>query len=115
MGETINLDMKKREVVRGLGKDSLITVTGTSADDVYVNAIAEKRTVTLYKNDSVAEERLATVRLHLFRYNPGDQPFSATVDISDAPAAPGKLLNAAFALEGRAPPKSKKGKSKRRK
>jgi hypothetical protein len=47
MAETITLNRDKREVVRGLGTDSIITCTQTSAPDVYVNVISPKDTTPL--------------------------------------------------------------------
>ena len=88
MTETITITKDNPEVSRGLGKDSIITCTRTSAPDVYVAAITPKDTTELHAGDSTAEARLTRVRLHVFRKNTGDSPFSAVIDITDAPPAP---------------------------
>jgi hypothetical protein len=88
MSETITITQDNREVSRGLGKDSIITCTKTSAPDVYVAAVTPKDTTDLRAGDSTAEPRLTRVKFHLFRKNAGDGPFSAVIDITDAPPAP---------------------------
>jgi len=87
MSETITLTQDSREVVRGLGTDSIITCTRTSAADVYIHVITKDDTTELFAGDSTAEARLTRVRLHLFRKNSGSGPFSATINITDAPPA----------------------------
>ena len=88
MTETITVDQDNREVTRGLGYDSIITCTQTSAPDVYVAAITPKDTTNLSKGDSTAEPRLTRVKFYLFRKQETPGPYSATVVIADAPPAP---------------------------
>jgi hypothetical protein len=88
MSEIITITQDNLEVSRGLGKDSIITCTKTSAPDVYVAAITPDDTTYLRAGDSTAEPRLTRIRFHLFRKNAGDGPFSAVIDIADAPPAP---------------------------
>jgi len=102
MSETITLTQDNREVSRGLGKDSIITCTNTSAPDVYVAAVTPKDTTDLRAGDSTAEARLTRVKLHLFRKNSGDGSFSAVIDIADAPPAP-KAADHTLAVRFHAP------------
>ena len=62
MSETITLTQDSREVVRGLGTDSIITCTRTSAADVYIHVITKDDTTELFAGDSTAEARLTRVR-----------------------------------------------------
>jgi len=99
MGETIVLDSNHREVVRGIAKDSSVLCSATSAPDVYVHVITQKDTAELHKGDGTIIPKMTRTRFHLFRNNPGDNPFSATV--TDLPASPtdkSNSLMAAFRL-----------------
>jgi hypothetical protein len=94
MGEQIILNQDNREVVRGAAKDSLITVVKVSAPDVYVNAIDPKDTTTLRNvGDSAPFPKMTRMRLHIFRILPGNDPFSAKLDISPIPDSPPKPLS----------------------
>jgi hypothetical protein len=101
MGETIGLDSDHREVVRGIAKDSSVLCSATSAPDVYVHVITQKDTAELHKGDGTVIPKMTRTRFHLFRNNPGDDPFSATVIVTDLPANPtdkSNSLMAAFSL-----------------
>jgi len=89
MPEMITLTQDKLEVVRGLVQDSVLTCVKLSAPDVYVAVITPKDTTNLLSDDdSTVEPRLTRVRLHLFRRNVDEHgPFSATINIVDAPPA----------------------------
>jgi hypothetical protein len=95
MGEIIILDQDHREVVRGSAADSIIKCTKTSAPDVYVGAISPKETEYLHEGDSTAFPKITRMRLHLFRTNNGNDPFSATVEITAVPPSP-KMKTAAL-------------------
>jgi hypothetical protein len=115
MGETINLDQDHLEVVRGAAKDSIVLCTKTSAPDVYVAAISPKETDELHQGDSTAFPKITRLRFHLFRTKTGNDPFSATIDITAVPDAPKKLteLTAQVNLK-RKPPKEKRSPVKKR-
>lgn len=115
MGETINLDQDHREVVRGAAKDSIVTCIKTSAPDVYVAAVSPKETDELHQGDSTAFPKITRLKLHLFRTKMGDDPFSATIDITAVPDAPKKSteLMAKADLQQK-PSKTKKSPAKKR-
>jgi len=101
MSETIALDIAHREVVRGIVKDSSVLCTVTSAPDVYVHVITKEDTAELYKGDGTIIPKMTRTRFYVFRKNPGDEPFSATVTVTDLPAAaPARsdVLMTAFSL-----------------
>lgn len=116
MTETITLDMATREVVRGIVKDSSVLCTVTSAPDVYVNIITKADTATLHKGDGTVIPKMTRTRFHLFRANTGNEPFSATVVVTDLPSSPAarsEMLMTAFSLV-RHKPKGMKFKAKKR-
>lgn len=116
MTETITLDMATREVVRGVVKDSSVLCTVTSAPDVYVNVITKADTATLHKGDGTVIPKMTRTRFHLFRANTGNEPFSATVVVTDLPGNPtdkSNMLMTAFSLV-RHKPKGMKFKAKKR-
>jgi len=95
MSEAINLDRDHREVVRGIVKDSSVLCSATSAPDVYVHVITAKDTAELHKGDGTV------VLFHVFRVNSGNDPFSATVVVTDLPASAtekSNMLLTAFSL-----------------
>src|ERR1700759_421865 len=101
MSETIVLDTTTREVVRGLVKDSSILCTLTSAPDVYVHVITKNDTAELHKGDGTVVPKMTRTRFHVCRSNTGDDPFSATVTVTDLPAAAtarSNILMSAFSL-----------------
>jgi hypothetical protein len=101
MSDTIVLDSNHREVVRGIAKDSSVLCSATSAPDVYVHVITQKDTAELHKGDGTIIPKMTRTRFHLFRNDPGDDPFSATVTVTDLPASPtdkSNSLMAAFRL-----------------
>jgi hypothetical protein len=87
MSETINLDRDHREVVRGIVKDSSVLCSATSAPDVYVHVITAKDTAELHKGDGTVVPKMTRTRFHVFRVNSGNDPFSATVVVTDLPAS----------------------------
>ena len=100
MSETIVLTSDHREVVRGITKDSSVLCSITSAPDVYIHVITDS-TVELFQGDGTVVPKMTSTRFHLFRKNPGDDPFSATVVVTDLPASAAeksKTLMAAFGL-----------------
>jgi hypothetical protein len=101
MTETINLDSGHREVVRGIAKDSSVLCSITSAPDVYVHVITAKDTAELFKGDGTVIPKMTRTRFHVFRKNPGDDAFSATVVVTDLPAsqaAKSDMLITAFSM-----------------
>jgi hypothetical protein len=115
MGETINLDQDHREVVRGAAKDSIVTCIKTSAPDVYVAAIGVKETDELHQGDSTAFPKISRLKFHLFRTKVGDDPFSATIDITPIPDAPKKSTEMMAKADLRQKPsKGKKKSAKKR-
>ena len=85
----IKLDQDNREVAQAITKDSVVTCIKTSAKDVYVKSIIfNVATTTLFEGDSSFADKGHTLRVHLFRKNPGNAPFSATVDVSPVSAGP---------------------------
>jgi hypothetical protein len=121
MSETIALDTAHREVVRGIVKDSSVLCTVTSAPDVYVHVITKDDTAELHQGDGTIVPKMTRTRFHVFRSNPGDEPFSATVTVTDLPAAAATrsaVLMSAFSLMkhkpgGIKPPKVKKATKKK--
>lgn len=101
MSEIIQIDQDHREVVRGLVKDSSVICSDTSAPDVYVHIITKDDTAELFKGDGTVVPKMTRTRFHVFRKNPGNDPFSATVTVTDLPgaaAARADALVAAFSL-----------------
>jgi hypothetical protein len=100
MSETIVLTSDHREVVRGITKDSSVLCSITSAPDVYIHVITDS-TVELFQGDGTVVPKMTSTRFHLFRKNPGDDPFSATVAVTDLPAGAtdkSNVLMAAFSM-----------------
>ena len=87
MSETIVITSDNREVKRGIVKDSSVLCSATSAPDVYVHVIAGGEVAELFKGDGSVIPKMTSTRIHLFRKNPGDDPFSATVVITDLPSS----------------------------
>jgi hypothetical protein len=120
MSETIILDSTNREVVRGIVKDSSVVCSDTSAHDVYVHVITKADTAELYKGDGTVIPKMTRTRFYVFRRNPGAEPFSATVVVTDLPADKEKMSNVlmtAFSLVKHKPnamkiPKAKKAAKK---
>jgi hypothetical protein len=101
MSETINLDRDHREVVRGIVKDSSVLCSATSAPDVYVHVITAKDTAELHKGDGTVVPKMTRTRFHVFRVNSSNDPFSATVVVTDLPASAtekSNMLLTAFSL-----------------
>ncbi len=101
MSEIIQLNQDNREVVRGLAKDSSVICSDTSAPDVYVHVITKNDTAELFKGDGTVVPKMTRTRFHIFRKNSGSDPFSATVTVTDLPAAAGAKADAlmtAFSL-----------------
>jgi hypothetical protein len=80
VSETIELDQNNRQIVKGIVKASSVTCSVTSAADVYVHVITKDDTAELYKGDGTVIPKLTRTRFYVFRKNPGNAPFSATVD-----------------------------------
>jgi hypothetical protein len=97
MSETIVLDRDHRQVVRGIARDSSVLCSATSAPDVYVHVITAKDTAELYKGDGTVIPKMTRTRFYLFRKNPGDDPFSASVVVTDLPASPAQKSDALMA------------------
>ena len=101
MSEVINLDQDHRQVVRGIVNASSVICTATSAADVYVHVITQGDTAELYKGDGTVVPKMTRTRFYVFRRNSGNAPFSATVSVTDLPAAAGAradVLMSAFSL-----------------
>jgi hypothetical protein len=90
LSETISLDQNKREIVRGIRRDSTIKCTKTSAPDVFIKTIDQqnKTSTILHVDDSSVLTKLSSIRIHLFRDNSGNAPFSAEFQIAEIPVAP---------------------------
>jgi hypothetical protein len=101
MSETIVLHNDHPEVVRGIAKDSSVLCSDTSASDVFIHVITPSDTAELFKGDGTVIPKLTKARFRVFRKSPGDDPFSATVVVTDLPASAtekSKTLMAAFGL-----------------
>lgn len=117
MTEIITLDMATREIVRGIVKDSSVLCSVTSAPDVYVNVITKADTATLHKGDGTVIPKMTRTRFHLFRVTAGNEPFSATVVVTDLPSSAAErseMLMTAFSLV-RHKPKGMKLRAKKKK
>jgi hypothetical protein len=110
MSETINLDQNNRQVVRGIVKASSVTCSMTSAADVYVHVISKDDTAELYKGDGTVIPKATRTRFYIFRKNPGNSAFSATVGVTDLPDDPAKKANMVTALNPVKPKKVAKAK-----
>ena len=101
MSETIVLKNDHPEVVRGLVKDSSVLCSDTSAPDVFIHVITASDTAELFKGDGTVIPKMTRTRFRVFRKNPGDDPFSATVVVTDLPTSAtekSKTLMTAFSL-----------------
>ena len=101
MSETIKLDQDHRQVVRGIVNDSSVLCSETSAPDVYVHVITQKDTAELFKGDGTVIPKMTRTRFYIFRKNSGDDPFSASVVVTDLPKQTEKkvaALMSAFSL-----------------
>lgn len=101
MSETITLASGQPPAVRGIAKDSSVLCSATSAPDVYVHVITAKDTAELHKGDGTVIPKMTRTTFRVFRANPGDDPFSATVVVTDLPATPtekSNVLMSAFSL-----------------
>lgn len=87
MSETIVVNSDQPEPIRGIVKDSSVLCSATSAPDVYVKVITAKDTAALHKGDGTVIPKMTRTRFHVFRDNPGDDPFSGTVVVTDLPTA----------------------------
>ncbi|WP_271586797.1 hypothetical protein [Bradyrhizobium sp. CCBAU 53415] len=120
MSETIVLDTTHRQVVRGIVKDSSVLCSATSAPDVYVHVITKEDTAELHQGDGTVIPKMTRTRFYVFRSNTGNEPFSATVTVTDLPAAAtarSDVLMTAFSLvkhkpDGIRPAKAKKSAEK---
>ena len=116
MSETIVLKNDHPEVVRGIVKDCSVLCSETSAPDVFIHVITPKDTAELFKGDGTVVPKMTKTRFRVFRKNPGDDPFSATVVVTDLPASAAdksSTLMAAFSMVKHKPdamkiPKAKK-------
>jgi hypothetical protein len=75
--------------------------SATSATDVYVHIITKDDTAELFKGDGTVVPKMTRTRFHVFRKDSGNDPFSATVTVTDLPGASGAkadALMAAFSL-----------------
>lgn len=116
MSETIVLDTNHRQVVRGTVKDSSVLCTATSASDVYVHVITKEDTAELHQGDGTVIPKMTRTRFYVFRSNTGDEPFSATVTVTDLPAAAAarsNVLMTAFSLVKHKPDGIKPAKAKK--
>lgn len=116
MSETIVLDTSHRQVVRGIVKDSSVLCTATSAPDVYVHVITKEDTAELHQGDGTVIPKMTRTRFYVFRSNTGDEPFSATVTVTDLPAAAtarSNVLMTAFSLVKHKPDGNKPAKAKK--
>jgi hypothetical protein len=101
MSETIVLKNDHPEVVRGIVKDSSVLCSDTSAPDVFIHVITASDTAELFKGDGTVIPKMTRTRFRVFRKSPGDDPFSATVGVTDLPASAAdksKTLMAAFSM-----------------
>jgi hypothetical protein len=101
MSETIVLKNDHPEVVRGIVKDSSVLCSATSASDVFIHVITPSDTAELFQGDGTVIPKMTKARFRVFRKSPGDDPFSATVVVTDLPASAtekSKTLMAAFGL-----------------
>lgn len=101
MSETIKLASTQPPAVRGIAKDSSVLCSATSAPDVYVHVITAKGTAELHKGDGSVIPKMTPTTFRVFRTNSGNDPFSATVVVTDLPAAPtdkSNVLMTAFGL-----------------
>jgi hypothetical protein len=87
MSETIVLDSNHRKVVRGIVTDSSVLCSTTSAPDVYVHVITAADTTELYMGDGMVIPKMTSTQFYVFRKNTGNDPFSATVVVTDIPAS----------------------------
>jgi hypothetical protein len=94
MTDTVKLDQDHREAVRGTIKDTVVKCTKTSAADVYITAITPKDTTILHLGDSTVIAKRTHVRLHLFRRQAGDAPFSGEAELTELPDEPKAKANA---------------------
>lgn len=116
MSETIVLSNDHRVVVRGITKDSSVLCSDTSAPDVFIHVITASDTAELFKGDGTVVPKMTSTTFRVFRKNPGDDPFSATVAVTDLPPSAtdkSKTLMAAFSMVKHKPdamkiPKAKK-------
>lgn len=116
MSETIVLDTTHRQVVRGIVKDSSVLCTATSAPDVYVHVITKEDTAELHQGDGTVIPKMTRTRFYVFRSNTGDEPFCATVTVTDLPAAAtarSNVLMTAFSLVKHKPDGIKPAKAKK--
>ncbi|MGY4282721.1 hypothetical protein ACVWXO_001941 [Bradyrhizobium sp. LM2.7] len=116
MSETIVLDTAHRQVVRGIVKDSSVLCTATSAPDVYVHVITKADTAELHQGDGTVIPKMARTRFYVFRSNTGNEPFSASVTITELPAAAAArsdVLMTAFSLVKHKPDGIKPAKAKK--
>jgi hypothetical protein len=97
MSETIVLTSDHRVVVRGITKDSSVLCSDTSASDVFIHVITASDTAELFKGDGTVVPKMTSTTFRLFRKNPGDDPFSATVAVTDLPASAADKSNALMA------------------
>lgn len=116
MSETIVLDTTHRQAVRGIVKDSSVLCTATSAPDVYVHVITKEDTAELHQGDGTVIPKMTRTRFYVFRSNTGHEPFSATVTVTDLPAAAtarSNVLMTAFSLVKHKPDGIKPAKAKK--
>ena len=75
-------------MVRGIVKDSSVLCSETSAPDVFIHVITPSDTAELFQGDGTVIPKMTKVRFHLFRKNPGDDPFSVEPSsVTDLPAS----------------------------
>lgn len=101
MSETIVLKSDHPEVVRGIVKDSSVLCSATSASDVFIHVITPSDTAELFQGDGTVIAKMSKARFRVFRKNAGDDPFSATVVVTDLPTSgteKSRTLMAAFGL-----------------
>ena len=86
---TINLDSQNhKSSITAVIKDSILTCSNTSAPDVYVAGIIDNKTEhQLHAGESMAVPKMTTLRVQLFRVDPGNAIFSASLDLSAVPAS----------------------------
>lgn len=71
---------------QAIAKDTILTVTATSASDVYLHVLPDSiRNMLLGAGDSVYLDAKTTVRIFLFRKVADGQVYSADLDFAEVP------------------------------
>lgn len=111
---TINLDSQNsKSSTTAVIKDSILTCSNTSAPDVYVAGIIDnKQEHQLHTGESMAVPKMSTLIVRLFRVNPGNAPFSASLDLSAVPASASDTKQKVAAMASKRQTSKARGKSR---